>query len=178
MPPKRKTQNPPKDAKLIKKACKVNKDESSSFKDEDYVTGTINTGKNTISEIEEKKVCPRVKFDYFPPALKEENKDTNSTEHPNIHLNLLLQKKAKNSTQSAVRWKTFLFPSICKIGPVPPKTHQYFGLDLVDGEQERTHWTHKASVWKDLLDSVFEVAANGQGVAIDEMFKGILACPV
>ena len=61
---------------------------------------------------------------------------------------------------------------------IVPTTQQYFGLDLVDGEMEQTNWTHKPSVWQDLFESVFEIAANGQGEAIHDMFKGILACQV
>jgi hypothetical protein len=177
MAPKRKTQIPPKDAKLIKKSCKVKMDDSSFGKDNNS-TGKINKGKNNVVDNEEKKDRPCVKFEYFSPDLLDENQGKKNVDQPNIHLNQLLQKKARNSTQGAIRWKTFQFPSIRTIAPVPPKTQQYFGLDLVDGEMERTVWTHKPSVWQDLFETVFEVAANGQGVAIDDMFKGILACPV
>jgi hypothetical protein len=145
MAPKRKTQIPPKDAKLIKKSCKVKVDDSSFGKDDDS-TGKINKGKNNIVDNEEKKDRPCVKFEYFSPDLLDENQGKKNEEQPNIYLNQLLQKKAKNSTQGAIRWKTFQFPSIRTIAPVPPKTQQYFGLNLVDGEMERTVWTHKPSV--------------------------------
>jgi len=108
----------------------------------------------------------------------DENKDTNIVEYPNIYLNQLLQIKAKSTFQTLLRWKIYQFPSIGNIPSSYPKTLQYFGLDLVDGELQRTYWMHKPSVWQDLFESVFEIAANGQGEAIHDMFQGILACPV
>src|SRR5688500_2679856 len=90
MPFKHKTQNPSKDAKVIKKNCKVKTDESSSWKDKDSKTGKINTGKTDISDNEEKKVCPHVNFEYFSPDLVDEKNDNNNPVHPNIHLNQLL----------------------------------------------------------------------------------------
>ena len=71
-----------------------------------------------------------------------------------------------------------MFPSLLKLVSVPKKTQQYFGLDLIEEDTERTVWTHKPSVWQDLFEGVQEVAKTGQVVAISTMFNGILACPV
>ena len=59
---------------------------------------------------------------------------------------------------------------------VSQKTHQYFGLDLVEEASERTFWTHKASVWHDLFESVQDIAQTGQVESISDIFNGTLAC--
>ena len=55
----------------------------------------------------------------------------------------------------------------------------YVGLDLVEEETERTVWTHKASVWKDIIQSIFELAECGKACqSINQIFNGLLACHV
>ena len=87
-------------------------------------------------------------------------------------------KKSQLNLQSSISWKVFLFPSLLKLSSVSNKTQQYFGLDLVDDQTERTIWTHKASIWKGLFESVHELAQAGQVAAISKMLNEILACPV
>ena len=94
-------------------------------------------------------------------------------------MNQLLQQKAKLSFHGSICWKTFLFPKITQIESVSNEPLSYFGLDLVEEETEKTVWTHKASVWKDITHSIFELAERGKtGQSINQIFNGLLACPV
>ena len=80
--------------------------------------------------------------------------------------------------QGSISWKIFLFPSHLKGVSVLKKKKEYFGLDLVEEGSERTYWTHKASIWKGLFESVQEMALTGEVDSISDMFNGVLACPV
>jgi hypothetical protein len=93
-------------------------------------------------------------------------------------LNQLLLKKSKLNLQGSSSWKVFLFPSLLKLASVVKKKQQYFGLDLVEEETERTVWTHKPSTWQCLFETVHEFAETGKLAAISTMFNGILASPV
>ena len=93
-------------------------------------------------------------------------------------MNQLLKQKSKNNLQGSVRWKTFLFPPLSKLTSFAKISQQYFGLDLVDEDKDRTHWTHKASVWQTLFASVIEMTKTGQVAPISPVFDGILSCPV
>ena len=107
-----------------------------------------------------------------------ETQNIKKVELPNLELNQLLKKKSKISLQGSICWKSFLFPSLVNFPSIPNNTHQYFGLDLVDEETERTYWTHKASIWQGLFHSVQQLATTGQVEPISTMFNGILACLV
>ena len=54
----------------------------------------------------------------------------------------------------------------------------YFGIDLIEKGSGRTFWTHKASVWHDLFESVQEMVQSGQAEPISDMFNGTISCPV
>lgn len=112
-----------------------------------------------------------------PERVDSEQKINNGT-FAIFELNQLLQKKTKLNFQGSISWKVFLFPSLAKANLLAKKTHQYFGLDLVEEGTERTYWTHKASVWQDLFISVKELAKTGQVMNISAMFNGVLSCPV
>ena len=66
--------------------------------------------------------------------------------YPNLALNQLLQQKTKLNMQGSIKWKTFLFPPISEIKSFEGITQQYFGLDLIIEDNEKTHWTHKPGV--------------------------------
>ena len=92
MPPKHKAQNPPKDAKLVKKGCQMKIEDSSSYKDNDDITKENSTGKNKGGDREEKNVCSSMKMETSSPDLLDENQNTNKADFPNLELNQLLQK--------------------------------------------------------------------------------------
>ena len=111
--------------------------------------------------------------------LFEEDKKPDQAECTSLELNKLLQQKSKLTLQGSICWKTFLFPKIKQIRSSNKKSISYFGLDLVEEETERTVWTHKASVWKDIVQSIFELAERGStSESINKIFHGLLACPV
>ena len=153
-------------------------EDSTSWKEADDLRGKNNTGKSNIDDKEEKKGCSNMKLEPVTPELFDENCNTNKTEFPNLELNQLLQQKSKSSFQGSISWKAYLFPSLLRLATDSRKKQQYFGLNLVDEETEKTVWTHKASVWKDLIESVQEIAKTGHVVAINNMFNGIKACAV
>ena len=52
-------------------------------------------------------------------------------------------------------------------------------MDLAEEETERTVWTHIACVWKNIVQSLFELAKHGRtGQSINKIFYGLLACAV
>ena len=71
-----------------------------------------------------------------------------------------------------------MLPPVINTAFAPTNKIQFFGLDLIDEESERTYWTHKAGVWKTLFKSVQEIAATGKVEDLSEMFHGIDSCPV
>ena len=111
------------------------------------------------------------------PVKEEENADQN--EPSILALNHLLQLKSKLNLHGSVSWKAYVFPTISKNDSVKINPVVYFGLDLVEDETERTIWSHKASSWKDVIEAIFELAEdNVSAQSINQIFKGILACPV
>ena len=175
---KRKVDSLPKDAKQAKKVQQLKDKNSPSLKPDNNNEGKAISGKNTDDDRKKGAVCNTVKNENLSPRLLEDNLVSNKVESPNLELNQLLQKRSMITFQGSVSWKAFLFPSLQNLLSVPDNTQQYFGLDLVEEGTERTFWTHKASVWQDLFKTVQEVAQNDHGLAISNMFNGILACPV
>jgi hypothetical protein len=112
------------------------------------------------------------------PELVDKNVNKKGVEFPNITLNQLVQQKSKNNMLGSLWWKTFLFPPVSKVTSFVKPTHQYFGLDLVDEDKDRTYWTHKASVWQDLFALVNDLAKTQQAAPTKPAFEGILSCPV
>ena len=135
---------------------------------------------------EEINLCMKQKNSYSIPKKKNVNQEvSDNDEKPDqaecssFELNQLLQQKAKLSFHGSICWKIFLFPKITQIDGVSNESLSYFGLDLVEEETEKTVWTHKASVWKDIIQSIFELAKCGKTAqSINGIFKGMLACPV
>ena len=119
-----------------------------------------------------------MKMETLSPYCLDDNKNTKKEELANLELNKLLQKKSKLSFYGSTSWKTFIFPPIPNLNSVFTETQQYFGLDLVEEESERTFWAHKASIWQNVFESVQEIAKTGQVDAISDIYNGILACPV
>jgi hypothetical protein len=78
----------------------------------------------------------------------------------------------------SISWNIFLFPTVLNQTSITQNRQQYFGLDLIEEGTERTFWTHKPSVWQVVFTSVLELAKSDPGIAINNMFNGILACPV
>ena len=119
-----------------------------------------------------------MKMETLSPYCLDGNKNTKKEELANLELNKLLQKKSKLSFYGSTSWKTFIFPPIPNLNSVFTETQQYFGLDLVEEESERTFWAHKASIWQNVFESVQEIAKTGQVQAISDIYNGILACPI
>lgn len=116
---------------------------------------------------------------YGHQELSDIDQKPDEAEFSSLELNQLLQQKSKLSLQGLVCWKIFLFPKITQIGSISNESLSYFGLDLVEEETERTVWTHKASVWKDIVQSIFELAERGRTCpSINKIFHGLLAGPV
>lgn len=80
--------------------------------------------------------------------------------------------------QGSLRWKVFLFPFHSKHTLFTHATEQFFGLDLLDEVNGRTHWTHKPSVWENLFISIKDLARTGDVVPISDVFNGVLSCGV
>ena len=177
MSPKRKSQTP------------INQDHANKknhLEDEKaFSKNKTGFGENT-NKGEKTKVCLKQENNDFIPRnqfgqqkLSDEANQRNPIESSSLELNQLLQQKSKLSFYGNVCWKTFLFPTLSQIGSIAKGSLSYFGLDLVDEETERTIWTHKASVWKDIFQSIFELADSGKSCqTISKIFCGILACPV
>jgi hypothetical protein len=177
MAPKRKAQNPLKDGKLVKKCFKMKKEDCTPVNPSEDTVDKKSTGKNDFLNNEQEKDHLSLKKEILSSDLLDENQNTTKTEFPNIELNQLLQKKTKFNYFGTSSWKVYLFPSLLNLDSIPKK-NQFFGLDLVEEETERTVWTHKASVWQDLFASVKDLAQKGKVMPISSMFDGILACAV
>ena len=174
---KRKAITVPTGAKPVKKGNQIKKDNNSFLTEEDN-SGSTTSGKNDSDKRNEHTGFCTFRKVILSPKQLDKNQDTKEVEFPNLALNQLLQQKSKMDLQGALRWKTFLFPFLSKhtLGMEIP--HQYFGLDLVDEDKERTLWTHKASVWQNLFTSIIDLAKTGQVATISLAFDGILSCPV
>ena len=179
MAPKRKVLNSFKNEKPVKKRLQIRDENSLSEVEEDDTKNKLQEGKNFNNALEDKKLYGSAsKKENVSPHLIDENQKSEKGEFPILELNQLLQKKSRINFQGAISWKVFLFPPLTKLALISDKVHQYFGLDLVEDGSERTLWTHKASIWQQLFESVQDLAKTGQVASISTMFNGILACPV
>ena len=179
MAPKRKSSSSPKDEKVEKKGRKFLKDDCPTSEQGDDGEKMQHEGKIVKSNIDDKEsFCSNLKKKTFSPCLLEENQINIKGEYPILELNQLLQKKSRINFQGSISWKIFLFPSLPKQALTSGKGQQFFGLDLVEDGQERTFWTHKATVWQQLFESVQDLSKTGQVAPISKMFNGILPCPV
>src|SRR5687768_18556815 len=78
--------------------------------------------------------------------------------------------------QGSSKWKTFLFPPLSEIPAFEGATQQYFGLDLIIEDNERTHWTHKPGVWENLFAGNIEMAKANKAAPISDVFDEFLSC--
>ena len=162
--------------KAFPKKISTKKVASNKSKEEDGSTGKQSAGKNIDNNMVEAKKFATIKMENLNPRNSDSIQKTTKLGFTYLQLNQLLQKKSKLSIQGTICWKMFLFPSHCNISLVSQKTHQYFGLDLVEEASERTFWTHEASVWHGLFESVQDIAQTGQVESISDLFNGTLAC--
>jgi len=177
MAPKRKATIAPSGVKQFKKANQIKKEIVPALTEDDD-NERANSGKIVCDKTKDENTFCTFTKNVLSPDLFDKNQNNKEVEIPNLALNKLLNHKSKTSLHGSVRWKTFLFPSLSQLSSSAMTTQQYFGLDLVDEGKERTHWTHKGSVWHDLFETVIEMAKIGQVTPIDIAFKGILSCPV
>ena len=154
------------------------KTDDSSTEKEDVLVEKYSKGKKTVHNLKQEEKNTSAKFDLASFKILEENQNIKKVELPNLELNKLLKKQSMLGLQGSICWKSFLFPSLLNFSSIPNNTHQYFGLDLVDEETERTYWTHKASIWQGLFHSVQQLVTTNKVEPISTMFNGILACPV
>lgn len=171
MGPKRKTTNAPKGAKPVTKKNIIKTEEDDGDK-------KAKLGKDIDAKRSEESGFYSFSGKVVSPEKVDKNDDKKGIEFPNVTLNHLLQQKSKNNLQGSLRWKTFLFPPVSKVTTFAKPTHQYFGLDLVDEDKDRTYWTHKASVWQNLFALVNDLARTEEAAPIDSEFEGVLSCPV
>jgi len=178
MSPKRKSQTAIKPDEPVKKVHLL-KNENLNTKRKDCFGDEDNAGEEFNFSIKLKNNDSIPKKKYALQELSDKDQKPDQAEFSSLELNQLLQEKSKLSLHGSVCWKTFLFPKITQIGSISNKSLSYFGLDLVEEETERTVWTHKASVWKDIIQSIFELAKRGKACqSINKMFSGLLACPL
>ena len=73
-------------------------------------------------------------------------------------------------------WKIYFFPpTSCHTYPVEHFYYDYFGIDLINKDKERTLWTHKPSVWEKVLnDGKGAPTANEAGI----ISPPYVSCPV
>ena len=124
-----------------------------------------------------KKSLPKINLKTFTPEPTKKEEMNIKNDSPVLELNQLLQRRILINSQGSISWKVYLFPAVHQQG-WKKITHQYFGLDLVEAETERTFWTHKPNIWQDLFATVKEYAMTGQVEPISSMFDGVLCCPV
>ena len=177
MPLKRKITNPPMGGQSKKKRNQIKKEDISALTEQEIIE-KIKAGKNENDNKEDEKAYCSFTRIVSPPKLPDKNQDINAVENPIIALNQLLLQKSKLNSQGSLKWKVFLFPSLSNLKSVSRARQQYFGLDLVDEEKERTYWTHKPSVWQTLFASVIDLAKTGKVTPISPAFSGILSCPI
>ena len=177
MAPKRKATISPKGVKPDKKGIKVKKENVLALTEDDH-DKKVNQGKNEIEKRNEENNFFKLKRDISLPELIDKNNNMKAVNFPNLALNELLKQKSKITLQGSMRWKTFLFPPTINLKFLDISNLQYFGIDLVDEDKERTHWTHKPTVWENLFEGVKEMAEINLALAISPMFDGILSCPL
>jgi hypothetical protein len=178
MPPKRKASSPPKVEKQGKKGNQNVKECVPVLTEVEGVKNTNYQSEIIYDKSNGKTAFCRFKKETTSPELVDKNNDIKPAAFPNFALNHYLQQKSKTSLHGSLKWKVFLFPPFSQLTSFAKTTTHYFGLDLVDEDKERTHWTHKADVWKNLFEGVIEMAKIGQTERIDDAFDGILSSPV
>jgi len=178
MAPKRKAASPPKVVKQGKKGNQ-NKKECIPALTEDEGVETTNYQSETICDKrnEETAFC-KFKKETSSPELVDKNYNIKPATCPNFALNQYLQQRSKTSLHGSLKWKVFLFPPFSQLTSFAKAIQHYFGLDLVDEDKERTHWTHKAGVWQGLFEGAIEMAKVGQAEPISDAFDGILSSGV
>jgi hypothetical protein len=178
MSPKCKSQTAIKKDQPDKKYCVLkNKNQDTNCNDDFGDKNKAGKEFNLSMKQENNDSIPKKKYTH--QELSDNDQKPDQAEYSSLELNQLLQQKSKLSFHGKVCWKTFLFPKITQIGSILNKSFSYFGLDLVEEETEKTVWTHKASVWKDIVQSIFELAKHGKTCqTINKIFYGLLACPV
>ena len=177
MAPKRKATILPKGVKPDKKGIKVKNKKVLALTEDDH-DKKVNQGKNEIEKRNEENDFYKLKRGISLPELMDKNNNMKAVEFPNLALNELLKQKSKITLQGSMKWKTFLFPPTINLELLDISNQQYFGLDMVDEDKERTHWTHKPTVWENLFEGVKEMAETNPALAISPMFDGILSCPL
>ena len=178
MSPKRKPQTSPKQDHPDKKAHFLKK-KMTDCVFEPAMAENNKTGKELNLGMKQKNDYSIPKKKNANQELSDDDQKHDQVESTSLALNQLLQQKSKLNLHGSVAWKTFLFPKITQIESISKKAFSYFGLDLVEEETEKTFWTHRPGVWKDIVQSVFELAATGGTCpSISKMFQGLLACPV
>lgn len=178
MGPKRKTQSPTKQDKPGKKVHIMDKDLLVG-KSKDDNAEKYNAGKESDVNMEAENTSPTIKKENTVKKSIKDDEKPSQADLSTLALNQLLQQKSKLSSHGSVSWKTYLFPRLFTTGSVSAKSIAYFGLDLVEEESERTVWTHKPSVWRDVVNSIFELAHNsGVSPCIKTIFKGMMAVGV
>ena len=147
MAPKQKASNSPTGVKPDKNCNKIKKENFTALKDDDDDNKKGNLGKNEIEKRNE--VIGFYKFKGRASSLTFLDKKHNikELELKSMPFNQLLNQKPKINLQGSLRWKTYLFPPTSDLTyPNEHHYYNYFGIDLVDEDKERTHWTHKPSV--------------------------------
>ena len=172
MAPKQKAISSPMGGQSIKKKNQIKKEDISALTEQEVVEKLISGKNDKDHKKDEKPYCSFTRIVSLPKS-PDKNQNIKEVENPIIALNQLLLQKSKFNFQGSFKWKTFLFPS-----SVAKATQQYFGLDLVDEDKERTYWTHKPSVWQTLFASIMDLAKTGKVAPISSTFSGILSCPV
>ena len=178
MAPKRKSENSSKIDQPYKKRHVLKTEQSDDNYKEDFGE-KHNAGKKFIIDKKQGFTPFKLKQEDSHEEFSVGGQDPDQVESPNFALNQLLQQKSKLSLQGSVCWKTYQFPNVPQAESALTNPYSYFGLDLVEEETERTIWTHKASVWKDIVQSIFELTESGGACHnINQIFQGMLACPV
>lgn len=179
MGPKRKPQISIKQETDKKVHVDTKKTENSGIKYKVGLTDNHDIGKNNSLCLKPKMLysIPKKEFAHQDDSTKDQEPDQDEFSSSALHQKL--QEKSKLSFQASASWKVFKFPRVPNCGSDSKNMLSYFGLDLVDGGTERTVWTHKPSVWKDIVQSVFELMESGETKqSINRIFHGLLACPV
>ena len=180
MPPKRKA---PAGKKVVKKlrqdsSSKLPNDSRNGFCDNNNMRDK-NLGKDFTEH--NKEGFPGftvVKMNTLQLDSSSKESAFETKEFPIMELNQILQKKSRLSFQGSFIWKILQFPSLLKMDLSTKNARQYFGLDLVDEGSGKTFWAHKAKVWENLFETVQDFARKNLCDPINDMFNGILSCPV
>ena len=175
--PKRKAATPLPGGNQTKKGHQTQKEHIPALTYDESVEQT-NSGKKMIDDNKKEKGFYNFKGKIVPPDSLEEIHDIKEADIPNLALNQAIQQQSRMTLQGTYRWKAFLLPPRPNSTSIVKTSYSYFGLDLVDEDNERTHWTHKASVWENIFATVLEMAKTKNVAPISPKFDGVLSCPV